>query len=174
MTDRSPASPDAAAPATDSIDLVVRQWEAKLPGLDFSSLHVVSRMLRLLRIFERDRERVLESVGLEAWSFDTLAVIRRDEAGVVTAGELAAAVVVTLGTMTTRLKSLERRGWVVRQPAAHDRRVVEVSLTDDGERRFDAVFADVLECQRAIVEPLAEADADELMRLLRIMVAHVE
>lgn len=160
--------------ADDSIDDAIAQWGAVLPELDFSSLHIVSRMLRIIRIFERDREPILRAVGLQPWSFDTLAVIRRQVDGTITAGELAQAVVVSLGTMTTRLVQLEKNDWVKRTPAQRDRRVVEVSLTPAGQRRFDAVLAEVLACQRAISAMLDDSETAVLITGLRALTAGAE
>lgn len=158
----------------DFIDHLIAEWEQTLPDLDFASLDIMSRMLRIIRIFERDRLHVLETVGLEPWSFDTLAAIRRHHAGWATPGELAAQTVVSLGTMTTRLKSLERRGWILREPDERDRRVVKVSLTILGRTQFDAVIAEVLACQRTITSGLNPREQETFVGLLRRILIEVD
>lgn len=160
--------------AGDMVDRLVAEWNVAMPGQDVRCLHIVSRMLRLIRIFEQDRAQVLSAVGLEAWSFDMLAVIRRQTGTATTVGDLTAATLVTSGTMTARLKSLERRGWVTRSPSPTDRRNVLVVLTIPGRQLFDEVFAKVLECQRRLVAQLDAKDGDALAGVLRRLLLGLE
>lgn len=155
----------------DAVDVMVAEWNAAVPEEDFGTLHTVSRMLRLLRIFENDRQGVLATVGLEPWSFDILAVLRRRDDGSATAGELTSALLVTSGTMSTWLKSLEKRGWVVRQPGVTDRRRVIVALSAPGRVSFDRVLGQVLDSQRKLVACLEDAETEVLSGMLRKMLA---
>lgn len=159
---------------SDAVDVMIAEWRAVLPDHDVSSLSVVSRMLRLVRIFERDRERVLAVVQLEPWSFDMLALLRRHPATRATPGELITATLVTSGTMTTRLKSLESRGWIKRTPDPVDRRQVIVSLTVPGRELFDTVFEDVLASQRRLIACLDAEEKGQLTAVFHKMLACVD
>lgn len=164
----------AIEPDEDAVDVMVAEWTAAVPEEDFASLHTVSRMLRLLRIFENGRRAVLDSVDLEPWSFDVLAVLRRHPDGEVSAGELTSALLVTSGTMSTWLKSLEKRGWIVRSSGSADRRRVIVKLSNPGLVSFDQVLGQVLQCQRELVDPLSEEEAGVLSLMLRKMLSGQE
>lgn len=153
----------------DTIDVIVAQMMRVRPDSDLRSLHLVSRMLRIVRIFERDREQALKPHGLEPWSFDMLAAIRRTPGMRVRPSDLIEATLVTSGTMTTRLKSLERRGLIVREHDDVDRRGVIVSLTPAGIATIDSTFEDVLACQRAIIAELDEEEKGRLEALLRVI-----
>ena len=89
------------------------------------------------------------------------------------AGRLAAAAHLTPASTTQMLDLLEKRGMVVRERDAVDRRVVVVALTDDGrrlttERRaqfrelWDAEFGDLDEAELAI-------GVDVLERVTRVL-----
>lgn len=158
----------------DAVDTIVEQWESSMPDLDFSSLHIVSRMLRLMRIFEHQRQAILAEVGLEPWSFDTLAAIRRTSNNTATPGELTEATLVTSGTMSTRLRLLQEKGWIVRVQGTHDRRVVHVELTIPGRQVFDNVVSSVVACQQRFMETLTVRDQSVMKKLLRTMLEGVD
>ncbi|MFE6957259.1 MarR family winged helix-turn-helix transcriptional regulator [Streptomyces sp. NPDC057696] len=151
----------------DSVDEMVDHWRACLPDAEVGSLEVVSRMLRVTRLFDRDRDDVLCRFGLEPWSFDMLAALRRDPRQRSTPGELMAAMLVTSGTMTTRLKSLEHRGWITRTPDPGDRRIVVVELTAEGRTVTDEAFDEVLACQRVLIRSLTAEEFDSAAHILK-------
>jgi len=49
---------------------------------------------------------------------------------------IAKSLAVTVGTLTTTMNSLVRKGYAIRQRCEEDRRVVYMSLTDKGKRAF--------------------------------------
>ncbi|GAA1872467.1 MarR family winged helix-turn-helix transcriptional regulator [Paeniglutamicibacter psychrophenolicus] len=158
----------------DAVDGIVKDWMRILPGTDVSSLQIMSRMLRVIRSFERRREDLLIQYGLEPWSFDMLAALRRNPGGVSSPGELIAATLVTSGTMTTRLKSLERRGLIVRRKGETDGRNVVVTLTAAGRESVDDAFEDVLQVQRDVVASLNDHEQAALEGVLRTILSAQE
>lgn len=159
------------ATASDSVDDIAAQMRTILPDSDLSSLQLVSRMLRIVRVFEQRRAALLKDYGLEPWSFDMLAAIRRSERQRLRPGDLLAATLVTSGTMTTRLNSLEKRGLVSRSRDGKDGRKVQVRMTAAGRRCIDAAFEDVLQCQRDLIIDLDPAQREALEALLRRILA---
>ncbi|MEU6662088.1 MarR family winged helix-turn-helix transcriptional regulator [Streptomyces sp. NPDC046821] len=151
----------------DAIDEMIGLWQACLPEAEVRSLEVVSRMLRITRLFDRDRDKTLSRFGLEPWSFDMLAALRRDARQQSTPGELMAATLVTSGTMTTRLKSLESRGWITRTPDPVDRRIVVVKLTTEGRKVIDEAFGEVLSCQRELIRSLSGEEFRTAAQILK-------
>ncbi|HEY9660207.1 MAG TPA: hypothetical protein V6C65_17250, partial [Allocoleopsis sp.] len=61
----------------DRIDQILQQWRQESPQLDVSSLAVMGRVMRIARLLEKHRETVLAEYGLNVWSFDVLATLRR-------------------------------------------------------------------------------------------------
>ncbi len=80
----------------------------------------------------------------------------------------------TTGGMTGRLDKLERAGLLRRSPDPHDRRGLQVTLTEEGLRLIDeAVVAGVAEQSRALAA-LGPERAAQLADLLRELLLATE
>lgn len=80
----------------------------------------------------------------------------------VAAGDLAAELVLAESTMTGLLDRAERAGLVRRSKTHDDGRVVHITATPEGRRRFARAFAALADERRElarVVVPLHEADA---------------
>ncbi len=75
----------------------------------------------------------------------------------------------TIGSVIGRL---ERKGWVRRQAAAADRRRKLLWLTEDGERAAAAMGPAVALVQQRILEPLSDAEQQQLTALLDKLITH--
>jgi DNA-binding MarR family transcriptional regulator len=154
--------------SADEVDRIVAAWGREQPHLDVAPLQVLSRVTRLARHLDRDRRAAFAAHGLEAWEFDVLAALRRaGSPHEASPGLLAAATMVTSGTMTTRLDKLEDRGLVERRTDPDDRRAVIVRLTDQGRLAVDASLASLLEREQALLAGLDRDDQSRLAGLLR-------
>lgn len=152
----------------DHVDRVVAQWAAERPDVDASPIRVIGRLSRLTRTVERRLQDVFDRHGIEAWEYDVLAALRRSGAPFeLTAGDLLTALMITSGAVTNRIDRMEARGLVRRIRDEVDRRVVRVRLTDAGYDLVERALPDHLDNERAILEPLTEADVRRLERLLR-------
>ncbi len=101
-----------------------------------------------------------------------LLVLIRYEAGV-TVGTLAAEERVSTAAMSKRISRLERDGLVIRTPSETDRRRVDLSLTEEGQRtlrrvrsRRTAWLASRLESLSPAERATVSAAVDPLSRLL--------
>lgn len=156
----------------DEVDRVVRGWHDALPRVDVSPLEVLSRVSRLARHLDRQRNVIFARHDLETWSFDVLAALRRSEPPHhLSPGQLLAQTLVTSGTMTNRLDRLEDRGLLRRRPDPADARSVRISLTSAGRRQVDAALSDLVEREHAILGALDQSERDTLSTLLRRVVA---
>jgi DNA-binding MarR family transcriptional regulator len=156
----------------DEVDAVVAGWRRALPDTDVSPLEVLSRVTRLARHLDRQRNVVFARHDLETWTFDVLSSLRR--AGPpfeLSPGQLVADTLVTSGTMTNRIDHLEKRGFVRRRPDPLDARGVRVRLTATGRRRVDAALKDLVAREDAILGTLDRSERAELGGLLRRVVA---
>jgi MarR family transcriptional regulator, lower aerobic nicotinate degradation pathway regulator len=70
------------------------------------------------------------------------------------------------------LNELERDGLVARVRDEQDRRRNVVTLTAAGTAALKRLDKRVEDAQRALLEPLSDADRRELVRLLELLVAH--
>jgi DNA-binding MarR family transcriptional regulator len=156
----------------DEVDRLVRGWRRALPELDVSPLEVLSRVSRLARHLERQRNAVFARHDLEVWSFDVLSALRRATSPPhLSPGQLLAQTLVTSGTMTNRLDHLEGRGLVRRRPDPSDARSVRVQITAAGRRSVDLAIADLVDRENAILGTIDESERTVLSDLLRRVVA---
>nr|WP_223875375.1 MarR family transcriptional regulator [Nanchangia anserum] len=155
-------------PRRDEVDQITQAWAEVLPDLDTSPMEVFSRVSRLARQLDLRRRQAFLAHGLEPWEFDVLSALRRAGAPYsATPGSLMTELLVSSGTMTNRIDRLEDQGLVVRSPSPHDRRGVQVSLTDAGKERVDHALGELVRVERDLLAPLDDAHRDELANLLR-------
>lgn len=161
-----------ATGGADAVDRLVAEWRRERPDLDVSPLEVLSRVNRLARHLDRARREAFAAHGLEQWSFDVLAALRRGGAPYELAPrELLERTLVTSGAMTNRIDRLEAERLVERRPDTDDRRSVLVRLTPDGAARVEACLVALLDQERSILAALAPAEAGTLASLLRRLLA---
>jgi DNA-binding MarR family transcriptional regulator len=159
----------------DEVDRLVKGWRKALPELDVSPLEVLSRVSRLARHLDRQRNIVFARHDLEIWSFDVLSALRRASApSHLSPGQLLAQTLVTSGTMTNRLDHLEARGLVRRRPDPSDARSVRVQITPSGRRRVDSALGDLVERENSIIGTLDDSERAVLSTLLRRVIAPFE
>lgn len=140
---------------TDAPARAVAQWKQELPELAAENMLLIGRLKRAAALIGRELEKVYGEYGLTEGSFDVLATLRRSGAPyTLTPTELFSALMVTSGTMTTRLKNLENQGLIDRLPNPDDARSMLVRLTDKGKELIEqAVFSHV-ENEKRLMEKL--------------------
>ncbi len=160
----------------DHVDGVLRQWQDTRPDLDVSPLAILSRVMLLSKHIEKNRKMVLAPFGLDTWSFDVLASLRRQgEPFSLTPTELRRGSILTSGAMTNRIDRLEERSLVERVPNPHDRRAILVRLTSKGLELIDEAVIARLEGADNFASRLNEKDRDQLTHLLRqLLVAETQ
>jgi DNA-binding MarR family transcriptional regulator len=160
--------PPAQHPDHDEVDRIVDAWSRERPDLDFSPLHVLSRVGRLARHLDRARGSAFEASGLEPWEFDVLSALRRGGAPYeLSPKSLLQQTLVSSGTMTNRIDRLTTRGLVERHTDPADGRGILVALTADGRTRVDTAITELLEAERVVLESLGPGDRERLAGLLR-------
>ncbi len=83
-----------------------------------------------------------------------------------TPAELADAAGVTRATMTGLLDTLERDGFVKREPDPSDRRTISVRLTTNGEKFLGELLPGHFKLISGLMAPLSETERKTLVRLL--------
>jgi DNA-binding MarR family transcriptional regulator len=84
-----------------------------------------------------------------------------------TMGELAANLVLAMGSLTVIVDRLVTKGLATRQRSEKDRRVVDVSLTAAGRERYAERRRRRLRMARAMLEALDEAEQDAFLSLMQ-------
>ncbi|GAB4132516.1 MAG: MarR family transcriptional regulator [Cyanobacteria bacterium J069] len=160
----------------DRIDIILKQWAKESPQLDATPLAVVGRVLRIARLLEKHREIVLAEYGLNVWSFDMLATLRRQGPPYqLKPTDLYNLLMLSSGAMTNRIDRLEQDGIVTRLRDPGDRRSVIVQLTPQGIQLAERVMPALFEREQALLHQFAAAEEREtLIALLRQFLISLE
>lgn len=160
----------------DNVDKIEDDWHRERPDVDVSSIGIVTRLWRVGRYFDRQRDGALLERGTDRASVDILAMLRRGgEPYRRSAGYLARHSLITAGGVSQRLEKLESAGLVERSVDAQDRRRVSVQLTPAGREVIDNVLGVAVERDRSTInEALSGKEQDLLRDLLRRLLLHFE
>ncbi|MFP5308106.1 MAG: MarR family winged helix-turn-helix transcriptional regulator [Actinomycetes bacterium] len=149
----------------DAVDRLVEDWTRVDPGLDLSSVEVVTRLLRLAPVVERRLSERLAEHGLTLPEFRVLSLLRRAD-GPVPQRDLAGRLNLTAATVSIRLDALEEAGWVRRRPTGAGR-ALAVELTAAGTARTDEAVHGYLDAQTGLLGGLTGRERSSLGDLLR-------
>jgi DNA-binding MarR family transcriptional regulator len=151
----------------DHVTSILAQWAAERPDLDASPMGIIGRISRLSLVVEKELEPVFVQWGLNHWSFDMLATLRRTGAPYrLSPTELFRSMMVTSGTMTNRIDRLAEKGLVRRVPDPEDRRGILVELTDQGRELIDSVLISHVANEARLLQPLSSEEQSTLTVLL--------
>ena len=159
----------------DAVDKILAQWAAERPDLDTTAMGPIGRFSRVAHGFSRRMGETFANHELNASSFDVLATLRRSPPPhALSAGELMGSMMITSGTMTNRIDQLVKAGLVSRSPDPEDARRAVVKLTAEGFKLIDAVMADHVQTQGAILSDLNQDEVAQLDALLRKLMTSME
>lgn len=162
----------AARTPTDPVDAIIDQWAVVRPDLDTAAMEVFGRVFRLSRAMGDRMEKTYARLGISRGEFDVLATLRRSgDPYALSPRQLSATLMLTTGGMTGRLDKLERAGLLRRSPDPHDRRALQVTLTDKGLTLVDEAVGAGLAVQTEALSSLDEEQAGQLADLLRQLLA---
>ena len=162
-------------PSQDAVDRIEQDWARERPDIDVSSIGIVTRIWRIARYVEQERNQRLTELGTDRVTLDVLAILRRRGRPYrMTAGQLGKAALITSGGISGRLEKLERVGFVTRSFHTNDRRRVDVELTDAGIELVDSMVSDLMDHETALLANMSDRDHADLRRLLRKLLAQFE
>ena len=159
----------------DPVDAIVEQWAAVRPDLDTAAMEVFGRIFRLSREMGDRMEKAYAPFGIARGEFDVLATLRRSgEPHTLSPRQLSATLMLTTGGMTGRLDKLERAGLLRRSPDPHDRRALQVTLTEKGLDIVDRAVGAGLAAETESLSALDDEQAGQLADLLRKLLTSTE
>jgi DNA-binding MarR family transcriptional regulator len=159
----------------DEVDRIQDAWVALHPGLDVSSIGIVSRIWRVGRHLEAERTLLLDGFQSDPAAVDVLAELRRSGPPFeLPAGTLKDRSKISSGGMSQRLARLEKLELIERSIDPVDRRVVNVRLTPSGIELIDAIVQQITAEEAAVLSKLADIDRAQLEDLLRKLLAIFE
>ncbi|MGR4879011.1 MarR family winged helix-turn-helix transcriptional regulator [Streptomyces sp. LARHCF249] len=158
----------------DAVDAITDQWYAVRPELDTVPMAVFGRIYRITKAMGDAMEQAYSRFGISRGEFDVVATLRRSGAPyTLSPRQLSATLMLTTGGMTGRLDKLEKAGLLCRKPDPHDRRGLQVTITERGLALIDEAVTAGLEVQRAALRGLSDEETALLTGLLRKLLAAV-
>ncbi|MER5807147.1 MarR family transcriptional regulator [Streptomyces sp. NPDC002033] len=158
----------------DAVDAITGQWYAVRPDLDTAPMAVFGRIYRIAKAMGDAMERTYNRYGITTGEFDVVATLRRSGAPyTLSPRQLSATLMLTTGGMTGRLDKLEKAGLLTRSPDPHDRRGLQVTITERGLALIDEAVGAGLEVQAGVLQGLDAEEAELLTGLLRKLLANV-
>jgi len=112
-----------------------------------------------------DRESIRKAGFGSLTDFAVLEVLLHKGAQPV--NEIGEKVLLTSGSITTAIQRLEKKGLVARKRDDVDRRVMRISLTDEGQKRIEASFTEHSERLDDLFSVLSEEERTQFGDLVR-------
>ncbi|GMA14704.1 MarR family transcriptional regulator [Deinococcus metallilatus] len=157
------------------LEQIERDWRAARPDVNPDPMLTVIAVQRASHALQTALEAFFARHDLTPSAFDVLATLRRSSPPEgLTLGELAQRMAITPPAVTKRVDGLERRGWVVRQADAGDRRTVRAALTPRGREAVDHLLADHVAHEEALLRDLTPGERATLRALLGRLPAQPE
>ncbi|MEV7592623.1 MarR family winged helix-turn-helix transcriptional regulator [Streptomyces sp. NPDC090085] len=158
----------------DAVDAITAQWFAVRPELDTAPMALFGRIYRIAKAMGDAVEERYQRFGISRGEFDVIATLRRSGPPyTLSPRQLSATLMLTTGGMTGRLDKLEKAGLLCRKPDPHDRRGLQVTITEQGLALVDQAVTAGLEVQHAALAGLTDEEAETLGSLLRKLLAGV-
>jgi DNA-binding MarR family transcriptional regulator len=159
----------------DAVDRILEQWQRERPDLDCSPMGPIGRLKRCALLLEPRVESAFIRHDLVRWEFDMLATLRRAGAPfILSPTQLFSTLMITSGTMTHRLKALEKRGFITRLPDPDDARSMLVALTEAGRERIDEAVESHVENERQLLAGLSTEQRQQLDQALKVFMRLLE
>jgi DNA-binding MarR family transcriptional regulator len=138
-------------------------------GLSEERTALLQELIRVNRAYQSAVEKMDEAfcklLGVNRTDGRCLDVI--DQRPGLTAGELAAAVGLSPGAVTTVLDRLERRGFVTRTRDPKDRRRVTLKPTPEANRLAWEAYGPLAEMGGPLIAELSDEELESVIRFLR-------
>ncbi|HEY3754669.1 MAG TPA: MarR family transcriptional regulator [Opitutaceae bacterium] len=152
-------------PRYECLEALARQY----PDLDPSATDAFLHLLRAADELFSAREQSLGAHGISCGRFYVLMQLWDKEHNVPisrTPAELAEVSGVTRATMTGLVDTLERDGFVRRDPAPTDRRMMSVRVTEKGQELLIRILPGHFRMAASLMAPLSEPERKTLVSLL--------
>jgi MarR family transcriptional regulator, lower aerobic nicotinate degradation pathway regulator len=143
----------AAQPVPQPVDL------AELPG------HYIRRLQQIaVAVFLQETQ----ALGVTPVQYAALQTVANTPG--IDQRTLARSIGFDTSTIAGVIDRLQARGLLLRGPSPADRRVWQLSLTDDGHAVLAEIIPAVLQAQQRMLEPLDAAERAQFMRMLKLLV----
>ena len=165
MTDSSTTSDDAAVASTTPAPIYVKGSWKRENSFGYLMRRVVQMMVGVV-------DKRLDSHGLTQAQWTPMFMISKGECNTLAA--LSRELQLDAGALTRTLDRLEVKGLCKRVRSTEDRRVVHLSLTEEGEAAIAPVPGVLCDVSNALLEGFTQEEWQTLMALLRRIQVNAE
>lgn len=159
----------------DAIDAHLEQWQQEMPKLGAENTAILERLKRCHQLVSPQLDPVFAPFGISPWAFDVLATLRRaGSPWCMSPTALFSELMVTSGTMTTRLRKLEDQGLISRQANQNDARSMLVKLTPKGRTLVEKALVAYVKYNETVLEPLAASKQKQINDALKLLLEALE
>ena len=149
-------------------------FEEEFPGASRSASELSVNLARAGSLFLAELQRRRRPYSdLSVAAFQILAIIE-GEGAPLPPSVITERTLVTSGTMTSLLDTLERRGLIVRAAHPGDRRMQLIDITDAGRDIVDVVLPVTHRITREVFAELTEAERERMIRVLGLVQERLE
>jgi DNA-binding MarR family transcriptional regulator len=150
-----------------NLERIKQQWAKELPELDTSTMALIGRLQVLHKHITSAMSETFRQFGLTDAGFDVLATLRRSGKPYrLTPNQLLEQMLITSGSMTSRLILLQKKGLVERKQDENDRRIHWVKLTEAGLTLSDKLIYEHVRTQEQLLSVLSESERTQLTEQL--------
>lgn len=142
------------------------------PGANKLAAECVVNLIRAENLVAAELDRLFRSHGLTGPGFNVLMIIE-GAARPLSPYEIGERRLVTRGTVTGLLDTLEKQRLVRRTPHPDDRRMLLIELTDQGRALLAEVSDELFPAQTDMMSALSDRQKDILVRLLSKLQFHL-
>ena len=146
---------------------------SRYPGANKLATETVINLIRTSSFLVAELDRVFRRYGLTGAGFNVLMILCGAH-GPLSPFEIGERRLVTRGTVTGLLDTLEKQELVRRMPHPQDRRMLLVEVTEDAETLLDEVCDELFPAQAQMMAGLTGSEKDSLVRLLGKLGNHLE
>ena len=147
--------------------------ERRYKGADKLATEVIINLLRTENLAGGQLSRLLRRFGLSPATFNVLMIL--EGAGeALCPWQIGERLLVTRGTVTGLLDSLERQGLIVRVQHPEDRRMLQIEPTEKARTLLKEVWAEHFPAEAEMVSALSDREKETLVRLLGKLQDHLE
>lgn len=146
--------------------------EERYPGASKLATECVMNLIRTEGLVSAALAPVLRRHGLSVGSFNVLMILAAAD-GPLCPSDIGENLLVTRGTVTGLLDSLEKKGLVERKPHPEDRRMIRVLATKKGRDLLDELLPEFFPTEAEVMSGLSAKEKQTLVKLLGKVASHL-
>lgn len=151
----------------DSVDKKMKQWAKQMPALNTTPMALTARLQEVTKAVNHELNTTFKRFKLTDAGFDVLATLLRSGSPYsLSPSQLLQQMLITSGTMTTRIDKLEKKGLVKRRSKKEDKRSVSVGLTKKGLKLINEVMIEYSKTLENIVSVFDQEEQQMFNTLL--------